>query len=856
MKQAGENNNELIMSSHLTLVLSYTVFSIMLVVESLLLGWERWAILLIICGVVASWYLHFQQVGPDMMRMWIIALLMMATFFFYGSHSTSTYDLAIVISVVMLLYTMTGIPSLVTLCQFSYYITMGYGLVCLIREGTEFDVLLVTRTFLHFALVTIVGWIARTIISRWGEILGRNGDEINMLTEAAQRLNDFLANMSHEIRTPINAILGMCEMSMDAEDDPVKRERLGAIGEAGKRISEQISDILDYSEIDRADLANNCEDYMLSSILNDIVNELEPYRKKNIELIIDVDASIPSVMNTDSGKLKKILWHLISNGLKYTNEGGVYVHISSIPHDYGINLCIEVRDTGIGMDAEQLEKIYENYYKADSGRARRTGGLGLGMPIVHGFVRSLGGFMTIESTPGGGTTIKVSIPNRVVDDGECMSVDDRENISLGAFLHFEKYPDPNVREFYNTMVRNIVTGLKVTMHRVDNVEALKALTDSKRLTHLFAGPEEYNGSVGFMEELAKNIIVTVIANPGELQLPAGSRVRVMPKPFYCFPVVSILNSKPGEEISEEGKVSFPGAKVLVVDDEPMNLIVSTGMFRTYGCIVTTCESGQASIDLCRDNTYDVIFMDHMMPEMDGIEAMKRIRAEQAKGKVQTPMIAFTANAVSTAREMFKREGFDGFVSKPVDKVELERVMRRVLPPNLIVIEETAGQEKGKEKAAGVKERPAGAKGQEDTLFERLEKLGVDTEKGLYYSGADSDFYRTILEQFVRESAQKKKIMDDSLAAGDLENYAIQVHSIKSTSKMIGAMELSEAARGLEMAAKAGEREQIDRDRDNMLRLYENVLEAIGGNAGGDMPESEDAVLEFAPDDNGEEGDVR
>ncbi|MBO4889708.1 MAG: response regulator [Lachnospiraceae bacterium] len=854
-QQSDNGNNELLMSSHMMMILSYTIASAILIGEIFVMDWERWAIFLILGGVIASWYMHIRQIGQDLLRMWIISLLMMTTFFFYGSHTTSTFDLAIVISVVMLLYTMTGLHSLVTLCQITYYITMTYELVNMLREGAEFTPLIISRTFLHFAMVTMVGWISRTIINKWNDVLGRSQEEIKTLTETTDRLNDFLANVSHEIRTPINAILGMCDMGIEEEDDPAKRKRLVSIEEAGKRIGEQISDILDYSEIDKSDLANNCEDYMLSSVLNDIVNELSPLLKKKIELIIDVEASIPSVMNTDVGKLKKIIRHLISNGIKYTNDGGVYVHFSSIPHNYGINLCIEVRDTGIGMDESQIEKIYESFYRADSGRARRTGGLGLGMPIVHGFVRSLGGFMTVESTPGQGTTVKVSIPNAVVDANECMSVADRDNISLGAYLHFEKYPNPNVREFYNTMVRNIVTGLKVSMHRVDNAESLHALTDSKRLTHLFAGPEEYNGAVGFMEDLARKIIVTVVADPKELLLPPDSRVRVMPKPFYCFPVVGILNSKLGDEITEEGRVSFPGARVLVVDDEPMNLIVSTGMFKTYGCIVSTCESGQEAIDLCRDNEYDVIFMDHMMPVMDGIEAMKRIRADQSKGKIMTPIVAFTANAVSTAKEMFKREGFDGFVSKPVDRIELERVMKRVLPASLIAVEEVV---KTVTTAPAAQANDPSAEEEMDVVA-RLAASGVDTKQGLHYSGGDRNFYLTLLDQYVKESSKKKGIMKESLASGDLAAYAIQVHSIKSTSKMIGAADLSESARELEMAAKNGDRAYVDSHHEEMLASYEAVLDAIklpeenepSADDTGCAEEIDDSVLEFVPEGGNE-----
>lgn len=845
MENRNDQNekNELFMSSQIMMVISYTLFSVILIAESIIMHWEVWALFLIVAGVIISWYMHINRIGSDRLRLWAVSALMMATFFFYGSHETSTFDLAIVISAVIFLYTMTGIHSLITFCQVTYYITMTFGIAEMIRTGTEFDALLITRTMLHYAMVTMVCWISRIIIDKWRAVLGHSREEIDMLTLATERLGDFLANISHEIRTPINAIIGLCDMSLEDETDRFKRERLSSIEEAGKKIGEQISDILDFSEIDRQDLTNNRDDYMLSSVLNDIVSELKPYMKKEVELIIDVEASIPIVMNTDVGKLKKILWHLITNGLKYTNEGGVYVHISSTPHDYGINLCIEVTDTGIGMDAAQLEMIYDKFYKADSGRARMTGGLGLGMPIVHGFVRSLGGFMTIESEAGVGTTIRVSIPNTVIDGECCMSIADRESVSLGAYLHFEKYPDPRVRQFYDSMVKNIVTGLKVTMHRVDNNEALRALTGSKKLTHLFAGPEEYENAADYLEELARTVLVTVIANPDEIKLREGTLIRLMPKPFYCFPVLGILSSKPDDEVVPEGRPTFPGARVLVVDDEPMNLIVSNGMLKGYGMTVATCDSGQKAIDLCRENEYDVIFMDHMMPGMDGVEAMKRIRSDQGRMRKRVPVIAFTANAVSSAREMFRQEGFDGFVSKPVDRVELERVLRHVLPENLTVMvkEDGAAQEAGRKKAADA----AAA----DDVIKRLSSAGVDTEKGLYYCQDDRSFYHTLLSQYANDSSAKKKLMKQALEADDMSAYAIQVHAIKSTSKTIGAMSLSEEARLLEGAAKEGDRSYIDENHDKMTKEYDRIVSVIGVGTGDAADED---IIEFdaSPDREG------
>jgi signal transduction histidine kinase/CheY-like chemotaxis protein len=821
------------------MLLTYTIFSVILVAEIFVMDWEKWMTFLILGGVLLSWYIYFSNIGSGRMRLWVCSLLMMATFFYYGTHDTSTFDLAVVICVVMFLYTMTGIHSLVTLCQFTYYITMAYEIINLAAGGMKFDSLTLTRTLLHVAVVTMTAWISRTIINKWQEVLGHSKEEITKLNESTGRLNDFIANVSHEIRTPINTILGLCDIEISKETDRDRKNDLVAIEEAGKRIGEQISNILDFSEIDRNDVAVNYEDYMLSSVFNDLVSEIEPHRKKNIELIIDVEPSIPSVMNTDVDKLKKILWHLIINGIKFTNEGGVYVHVSSVSQVYGINLIIEVKDTGIGMDEHQLEMIYDDFYKADSGRDRTTGGLGLGMMIVHGFVKSLGGFMIIESSIGGGTSVRVSIPNRIIDPNPCMSIKDRESISLGAYLHFEKYPNPHVREFYDSMVRNIVTGLKVSMHRVDNLDSLRALVDNKKLTHLFAGPEEYNSAVEYMESLASDVLVTVVANPEELNRPTASKVRVMPKPFYCFPVMGILNSKPGDDVFEEGAVSFTGARALIVDDEPMNLIVSSGMLRRYGMIVTTCESGQEAIDLCRQNEYDVIFMDHMMPVMDGVEAMRRIRSEQTRSKIITPVIAFTANAVSSAREMFRQAGFDGFVAKPVDMVELERVLKRVLPPALVVAN---SNQPPKEDHSGIAP---------DDIFDRLKAIGVDTDTGMYYSQNDAEFYKTLLNQYVQESTAKKKTMEESLALGNLGDYAIQVHSIKSTSKMIGEMNLSEMAKELEEAAKRGDRAFVDKSHDAMLAVYERLLDAIDPDRAASKVKEDtsdfDEILEFEPE---------
>ena len=187
------------------------------------------------------------------------------------------------------------------------------------------------------------------------------------------------------------------------------------------------------------------------------------------------------------------------------------------------------------------------------------------------------------------------------------------------------------------------------------------------------------------------MVVAVVAND-DIVLPRNSRVKVLEKPFYCFPVVSILNSSVNSKEESVKKLRCDGVRALVVDDESMNLVVAKSIFSRYGMKVTTVNSGQESIDICRQKVFDIIFMDHMMSGMDGVEAMKRIRTDVSGLNGSIPIVALTANAMSSAKQMFLAEGFDGFVSKPVEVVELERVLKQVLPKSVITFVDADGVE--------------------------------------------------------------------------------------------------------------------------------------------------------------------
>lgn len=841
------DNNDLFQSSHLTLLVSYTIFAIILIIESLLLGWEKWALLIVIVGITMAWVLHIRHNTPSVVRIWVYAILMMGCYFFYGIHQTSTFDLALVMAGIIMINTLTGKKSLISLCQFTFFVTMAYELINMIFAGEVFDVLIITRSILHICMIIFIGRFAKIIIDKWNQVMKRSEGEIEQLTDATEHLNDFLANVSHELRTPVNAIIGLTSLCIDKSRHREIQGDLIAVRDAGRKVADQISDILDYSEIDRKKAVCNNEDYMLSSVLHDLVNDVKQYKSKNVELIIDVDPSIPAVMNTDVAKLKKILKSLITNGLKYTQKGGVYVRITTIKHEYGINLCIEVTDTGKGMTGYELEKVYDSFYQADSSRTRQGGGLGLGLAITSGFVALLGGFMTIDSKPDVGTTVHVSIPQRVIDPLSCMSVAAPDKLCLGAFLHFEKYDNPAVRDYYNSMVLNIVKGLGVQMHRVNNAENLKLLRDSIHLSHLFIAEEEYNDNVDLIEELAKTMVVAVVANEG-MVLPKNTHVKVLEKPFYCFPVVSILNSTVDSKEERVKKLRCDGIRALVVDDESMNLVVAKSIFGRYGMKVYTATSGQESIDICREKVFDIIFMDHMMSGMDGVEAMKRIRTDVAGLNGSIPVVALTANAMSSAKQMFLSEGFDGFVSKPVEVDELERVLRQVLPKSAISYVDADGNV---EEVEPEEEEPAAPPAQEKDFLTELRKSGIDTDAGLKYCVGDKDFYKSLLIQFATESTDKIASMKNYYMVHDWHNYEILVHALKSTSKMIGISDLSEKAKSLEMAAKENEEGFILENHEDMIRDYGRITADIKDHLLSDESGSDDDdVFEFAPENEG------
>ncbi len=859
----NSNSNELFKTAHIVILECYTIFSLVLSGEALLLNWEKWTIILIESGLILAWMLHFRKSLSEKIRLYLYSILMMGTFFFYGIHRTSTYDLAPVMLAVIMIYTMTGVSALIHLCIATYFVTMGYELFSMTLAGETFDSLTVTRTMLHFAMILMAGWVSVTIISKWEQVMKKNDAEIEYLEDSSRRMTDFMANVSHEIRTPINAVIGLSSILKKEKLSGQVKNNVESISKAGYRVMNQVDDILDFSEIDMGRLSTVHENYMITSLIHDLILKLNYTEDYDLDLVVDVDPLVPAELKGDENKIKKILWHLILNGYKYSKEGGVYVRISAAKRDYGINLIMEVLDTGSGMTEDEIEHAYEKFYQSDSGRSRSEGGLGLGIPIVSGFVNSMGGVMSIKSTPGEGTHVTVSLPQEIADPDPCLEAEEKEKISVAGFLSFMTTENLKIRESYMEMISRLSKGLSVPFHRVESIKELKRLLETQEITHVFIGTGEFLENREYIEELSHKMNVALVSDRGFDYVPEKS-ITVLPKPFHGVQIVRFLNHNfRQDETIITHRMICQGVTALIVDDEPMNLMVGREIFSSYGIQVETANGGHDAVSICSAKKYDLIFMDHMMPGMDGIEAMKLIKNRYRSSDTEVCFIALTANATSSAKELFLNEGFDAFLSKPIDIAELERVLKRVLPRNSIIYqdlpvqEENRGREdKDKEdtgiKNAGSKEKAAAGEDTGDDFYNRLEEHGIDTASGLKYCLNDHNFYRQVLLSYAEDHDLKTRELNGFYEADNWSDYAVKIHSVKSSSKMIGALNISENARILEENAKAGNGPEIKKHHPGFMEEYtalmENIVDVL---MDGFMTENdtEDEVLEFMPVNN-------
>ena len=834
-------------SRHLLLAVIITVLSGILNFVTLVMSWEYWMILPVAAGCCSVWILHITKLGADTFYENLCAGVMLAEFFFFSVHESSLYDIPAMACILILALFMLNKKWILHGIAVLYVLALLYHGLILHTISPQMGFRDIVRIGLG-AVVTLGGtalaryWVNRRNMQRkWYEHV------FEELETTGKQNAVFLSNVSHELRTPINMVIGISEVALAKELPPDIRSDMSSIKLAGKRLSNQINNMLDYTEILEGTLTPAKKEYMITSVLNDVITTVAlQTNRQHLELVFDIDPNVPATLVGDAEKISHVLKILVENSIKFTEEGGVNIRIKHRRENYGANLVIDICDTGIGMTDSQLTQMYNVFYQADTGSSRLAGGLGLGLPIAQGILTAMGGFIHFNSEERQGLSAHIVIPQGVVDERPCIVLNHPEQLCIACYFRPERYVCDEVRGYYDGLIYSLIHGLGIQGYQAHNFEALLKLRRSHELTHVFIAQSEYDENREYYEELTNTLRVIVIAER-DFTLSAESRLLVIHKPFSALSVANLLNGEMGErgfaEDQAAGRKPFTcvGVRALAVDDEEMNLMVAKGVLGNYGIEVDTCLSGKEAIAQCGTTAYDIIFLDHMMPGFDGVETLKRIR-ELRNGMYQDlPVIALTANTVSGAREMFRSEGFTEFVPKPIERTILERVLRKVLPksciqysvkpqtaPALDAAAEPAEQEEAKPAAAG--EAPAVLPEAEGAAasFDRLAQAGVNVELGLDYCGGEESFYQEMLRMFCAQGGEKRAEIISLYESGNWPDYAVKVHALKSTSLTIGAEALSAQAKELELAGKRGDTDYIREHHPALLCAYEELCAHIAG----------------------------
>lgn len=643
---------------------------------------------------------------------------------------------------------------------------------------------------------------------------------VDALMEAEQSKDDFLANVSHEIRTPVNAICGMSELALREHDLNKMRDEVLDIRDAGQNLMSLVSDILDFAQLQQGKMDIEEETYNITSTINDVIN-MAMARKgdKPIELIVDCEADIPCGLLGDEKKIRRVITNIVDNAIKFTNEGGVIIDVHARREDYGMNLCISVKDTGNGITEDNLEKLFESFSQVDTKRNRHEGGVGLGLAISRALVRKMGGTITVQSRVGKGSVFRFVVPQKIVDETPIGQVKNRQELNIAAYFDMEQFDMMAIRDEYSKLILHMVKQLQVKCHVCRNLAELKRRHGYGAFSHIFISLEEYQEDAAYFDELAKQAKVILVLERFNEKYVSNKDIIRLYKPFYILPVVSILNgntgSGGGKQTVRTSKFTAPNVHVLVVDDSIVNIRIVEGLLREYQIKVTYATSGQEALEIIGKRCFDFVFMDHMMPDMDGVETMHRIRDKAGNYYQKVPIIALTANALPGNREMFLEEGFNDFVAKPVEMSVLERVLRRNLPEEKLVFQtDTEGQY--------VEQQPE----MESDQAQELQVGNLDVKQALLYCGGRKA-YLEILERCCEEGPQERQLLEELYEKQDWKNYTIKVHALKSTMRSIGAMPLFEKAKALETAAKSEDVDFILERHKDMIAEHIRVLEELG-----------------------------
>ncbi|MEA9659402.1 ATP-binding protein [Xanthomonas campestris] len=652
-----------------------------------------------------------------------------------------------------------------------------------------------------------------TAQARMQQELQRHGEleqELLRAKQAAEAASlakgEFLATMSHEIRTPLNGIIPMLELISRGQLSLDQRDMLQTATGSSLQLLRIVDDILDYSKLEANKLELEITTFNLRELLDGVAQLMQRTAEgKQLRLGLDIEPSVRLLVRGDPIRLRQVLGNLIGNAIKFTERGSVDIQLRRLGETRAQHLLrFQVRDTGIGIAADQQARLFRSFAQADASTTRLYGGTGLGLAICKRIIDLMGGRIGVESEPGRGATFWFEIPLlKVIGDLQQTTGADAARvmvISSDARLSQRLKRLLDSWGISHVLMETTQEALERVRRHTDDegfrcvIADHETLRYSARAVHrALARPEDLSGSrliwlygdEPVPDELQANATLVPRQSPDEtlraLVLPPE------PKPSVAPTLASAMIPEPLPPPVAHAR----DVRILLVEDNPVNLLVAQKLLGVLGFEADTATDGEAALSSMESTRYDMVFMDCQMPVLDGYAATRRWRAmETESGGRPIPIVAMTANAMAGDRERCLAAGMDDYLSKPVAREQLNACLQRWLPRQALLPGPSTGAPSADaESAASAAQARALPILESGVIDELYEVAGADTIR--------------ILQLFLEDAPGIIEGLEAAASNRDSMQLRDLAHTLKSSSANVGAQALANAARRIELAARTG-----------------------------------------------------